>query len=130
MVEPEKKMMLNRVEINIWKTNKERWNNTEKFTAFNMEQINDNVSEILYKHGRITKGSYRFSIKGFEQTPEGNAKPVFTSMHIWRGTLESIKKYIEFYTKRKTFIADLIPKIEKALNKRSKEIGKELSNKK
>lgn len=120
------KIVVAKIICKIRKADEPRWKEELVFT--NKKMLKSEIKVLLNKHGRISKGSYQYSIKvlQYDEDSKTKKKPAYSIVSNWNGKLGEVEQFIKEHTKNWNFYNEIMDKIEEAMKERcEKEIKKE-----
>jgi hypothetical protein len=102
----------------IRKTNLPKW--AEEDVVTRLMETEKTLKGILNKYGRLSKGSYQYSIKilKYDEDSKTQQKPAYTIASNWKGKLGEVEQFIEEHQKRWIFANDVTDEIEKVMQER------------
>ena len=112
-----KQITVTRVICKIRRANEPRWN--EEFRAVYLKEAKEDLKRILNKHGRISKGSYQYSIKvnKYDEDCKSKEKPAYTIVSNWKGKLGMVEEFIMEHMENWIFANELLDLMEDAMEK-------------
>jgi 3-methyladenine DNA glycosylase AlkD len=120
------KITVDKVIIKVRKANKPYWEKTMALHLIRMKDVKKGIKEILNKYGRLSKGTYQYSVKVFEcgEKQKTKEKPLYTIVSTWTGTLRELETYVDEHAEKWDFVTDLFDVVKKAMIKRKNKLIK------
>jgi hypothetical protein len=116
----ENQIVIAKIICKIRKADEPRWN--KEIVFVDKKMIDESLKNLLNKYGRISKGSYQYSIKvlQYDEDSETKQKPAYSIVSNWKGKLVEVEHFIKEHEKRWVFAKDITEEIKKEKQKRIK----------